>query len=369
MEEAWSGVTQQGKTIAVGGSARPPYGMHRVVEPVGVLPQAAARLDPSLGLARDEARVRLEALHIDAASLRQLLDVHGGEGDLVRQAVLDIVGARGKLQNPVTGSGGTFVGVVEAKGPGSPLAAQAGDRVVSLVSLTAVPLSIEDGLGRWDGRSAQVPVDGYAIVAGSSPMALVPDDLDTSLALAVLDVCGAPALTARVVQDRKERDRAPTVCVIGASGKSGSLSAVAARRSGACRVVGVVPDDGEATRARSLEVFDAVVVADARRPTEVHEALGEQFRVTVVCVDAPGCEHGAILATAPGGTIIFFSMATSFASAALGAESIGADVTMLIGNGFVPGHAASALELIREERQLRGLFAERTGHPTRKVRA
>ena len=53
----------------------------------------------------------------------------------------------------------------------------------------------------------------------------------------------------------------------------------------------------------------------------------------------PGCEHGAILATADGGTVIFFSMATSFAAAALGAEGLAADVTMLVGNGYVPGHA------------------------------
>ena len=61
--------------------------------------------------------------------------------------------------------------------------------------------------------------------------------------------------------------------------------------------------------------------------------------MTVVCVDVPGCEGGAVLGTAQGGTVIFFSMATSFTAAALGAEGLAADVTMLIGNGYVPGHA------------------------------
>ena len=40
-------------------------------------------------------------------------------------------------------------------------------------------------------------------------------------------------------------------------------------------------------------------------------------------------------------------MATSFAAAALGAEGLAADVTMLIGNGYVPGHADYALDLVR----------------------
>lgn len=78
----------------------------------------------------------------------------------------------------------------------------------------------------------------------------------------------------------------------------------------------------------------------------------------VVCVDVGGCEHGAILATATGGTVVFFSMATSFAAAALGAEGLAADVEMLIGNGYVPGHADLALELVRNDPALRALLEE-----------
>jgi L-erythro-3,5-diaminohexanoate dehydrogenase len=85
----------------------------------------------------------------------------------------------------------------------------------------------------------------------------------------------------------------------------------------------------------------------------------EPVDVTVVCVDAPGCEHGAILATAQGGTVIFFSMATSFSAAALGAEGLAADVTMLIGNGYLPGHAEYALNLVRTNPAVRALFDAR----------
>jgi len=77
----------------------------------------------------------------------------------------------------------------------------------------------------------------------------------------------------------------------------------------------------------------------------------------------PGCEHGAILATADGGTVVFFSMATSFAAAALGAEGLAADVTMLIGNGYLPGHAGYALDLLRKDPAVRRLFEARlAGH-------
>ncbi|HEV2087411.1 MAG TPA: L-erythro-3,5-diaminohexanoate dehydrogenase, partial [Cryptosporangiaceae bacterium] len=124
---------------------------------------------------------------------------------------------------------------------------------------------------------------------------------------------------------------------------------------------GVVPVEGEAELLRASGLADEVVLADARDPVGLAAAVGDPADVTVVCVDVPGCEHGAVLATAAGGTVIFFSMATSFSAAALGAEGLAADVTMLIGNGFVPGHAALALDLVRAEPGVRSLFAARLG--------
>jgi L-erythro-3,5-diaminohexanoate dehydrogenase len=219
--------------------------------------------------------------------------------------------------------------------------------------------------------------------------AVLPGDLPPPIALAVLDVCGAPALTRRVVKE------GAVVVVVGAAGKSGSLSAAAARQSGAAKIIGVVPTEKEAallrnpmtaedggagraapaseiqqsrprpaTHARAPEspLVDEIVIADARDPVGLAErvtAAGGLGDVTVVCVDVPGCEGGAILSTRQGGTVIFFSMATSFAAAALGAEGLAADVTMLIGNGYVPGHAEFALDLVRTTPSVRRLFERR----------
>ena len=339
-----------------------PVGLHRVLEPAGVLPQAAQRLDTDPVVREDEVRVRVERLNLDAASFRQLEGAHDGDGDGVRREVLEIVRARGKMHNPVTGSGGMLVGTVEEVGEGSPLGLTVGDRVATLVSLTLTPLVIEDDLRDWDGRSEQVPTDGYAILFGRSIAARLPEDLAPELALAVMDVCGAPALVERHVA---AYDR-PTVAVIGGAGKSGSLCLAAARRAGADRVVAVVPHQGEADllgpAGPGAGLADAVVVCDARDPVALRDAVsaaGGPADLTVVCVDVPGCEGGAILATADRGTVIFFSMATSFSAAALGAEGLAADVTMVIGNGFVPGHADLALEILRAEPAVRAMFERR----------
>ncbi|MBB5873944.1 L-erythro-3,5-diaminohexanoate dehydrogenase [Allocatelliglobosispora scoriae] len=336
-----------------------PVGLHRVLAPQGVLPQAAARLDNRPEIGPDEVRISVEKLNLDAASFRQLWTKHDGDGAAVKAEVLEIIGSRGKMQNPVTGSGGMLIGTVDEVGPESPLGLKPGDRVATLVSLTLTPLAISDGLARWDGASEQVPCAGHAILFGRSIAAVLPDDLDPELALAVLDVCGAPALTERVVRRYAATRTDVSVAVIGGAGKSGSLSLAAAKRAGAVRTVGVVPTADERDRLREAGLADEVALADARDPVALAAAIGAPVDVTVVCVDVPGCEHGAILATGEGGTVIFFSMATSFSAAALGAEGLAADVTMLVGNGYVPGHADVALGLLRESPAVRRLFEAR----------
>jgi L-erythro-3,5-diaminohexanoate dehydrogenase len=340
-----------------------PVGLHRVLEPAGVLPQAATRLDTRPELWPDEVRVRVERLNLDAASFRQLEHRHTGadgsvDGAAVRREVLDIIAARGKMQNPQTGSGGMLVGTVEEVGERSPLGLKVGDRITTLVSLTLTPLVIEDGLAGWDGRSEQIPADGYAILFGRSIAAVIPDDLPAELSLAVMDVCGAPALTARVVGRYVD----PVVVVVGGAGKSGSLSLAAAKAAGAARAIGIVPNQPEADLLEAAGIADVVALADARDPVALSAAVGRAggpADVTVVCVDVPGCEGGAILSTKDGGTVIFFSMATSFTAAALGAEGLAADVTMLVGNGFVPGHADYAVGLLRANDGVRSLFERR----------
>jgi L-erythro-3,5-diaminohexanoate dehydrogenase len=387
-----------------------PLGLHRVIEPPGVLPQAAWRLDASPAIAPDEVRIRVDRLNLDAASYRQLREAYSGDPDKIRRAVLDIITTRGKMQNPVTGSGGMLTGTVDEAGPNSPLGLTPGQRIATLVSLTLTPLMITDGLSQWDGQSEQVPCEGHAILFARSIAAVLPDDLSAELALAVMDVCGAPALTSRVVTKGAKATRmvegadvtkgaevveGPVVLVVGAAGKSGSLSAAAARQAGASKIIGVVPTEAEATLLRNpattqdegaggmptdvrprpaadrrapqsplpqSPLVDAIVIADARDPVglaEKVEAAGGPADVTVVCVDVAGCEGGAILSTKQGGTVIFFSMATSFSAAALGAEGLAADVTMLVGNGYVPGHAAFALDLIRTTPSVRQLFERR----------
>ena len=151
--------------------------------------------------------------------------------------------------------------------------------------------------------------------------------------------------------------------ILGCGGKSGLLCSAAARRAGAGRVIGIERNEAATTGARRLGACDEILIADAADAVGVAaaatDAAGGEFDLAVSCVNVPDAEMAAILATRDGGLIYFFSMSTSFTKAALGAEGVSRDVTMIVGNGYAPGHAEATLELIRAESVLREIFIER----------
>jgi L-erythro-3,5-diaminohexanoate dehydrogenase len=106
-----------------------------------------------------------------------------------------------------------------------------------------------------------------------------------------------------------------------------------------------------------LGLCDIGVAADLRNPLAALEAVraagAPPAHLTVVVVNATGCESTAILLTADEGTVLFFSMATSFSAAALAADGIGTRARMLIGSGYSPDGGRYALELIRRMPGLR----------------
>ncbi len=200
------------------------YGLGRVVGETGVLPQRAQKLDPSLPLRAGELLIDVDSLNIDAASFKQIKEATGGDREKVIAMIRDIVATRGKMQNPVTGSGGMLIGRVRELHPEHPAAAvlKVGDRIATLVSLSLTPLVIEE-VRDLRPEIDRVDIRGHAILFASGLYAQLPTDMPDTLALAALDVCGAPALVARYVQPGM------TVAVLGA-GKSGALCLAQARR-------------------------------------------------------------------------------------------------------------------------------------------
>lgn len=330
------------------------FGLHRVFGPQGSLPQAAQCLDASGPGFDNEIVIEVDTLNIDSASFHQILGEVGRDEQAVAERIRGIVAERGKMQNPVTGSGGMLLGTVEAVGPAytSEQGLKVGDRVATLVSLTLTPLALETIHGVHLDAD-QVDVKGRAYLWPSSPIVALPDDMDERLALSVLDVCGAPAQTRRLVTGKKR------VLVIGA-GKSGMLCAATARDTlgEEGEVYAVDLHDPNLIALKEAGLIDDFRKVNAKNPTEVLDKVlemtgGHLVDVVINTCNVAGTEMAAILPARDRGTVYFFNMATDFARAALGSEGVGKDVDLLIGNGYAHGHAVLTLEMVRKYRVVR----------------
>ena len=347
------------------------YGTHRVIEPVGVLPQPANKLDNNMDEIWDnEILIDVQTLNIDSASFTDIYNYavqQAGEGasderilEEVKKEMFLNVELQGKHRNRRTGSGGMWLGKVEKIGDAlkGKIDLQEGDRIATLVSLSLTPLRIDEIIEiRKDVD--QVDIKGKAILFESGIYAKIPNDMPEKLALSALDVAGAPAQTAKLCQYGQN------VVILGAGGKSGMLCCYEAKkRVGVTgKVIGLANSPKSTNRIKELGFCDVVESVAGMTPVQVYELIhkltdGKMADVTINCVNVPDQEMTAVLCTKDDGVVYFFSMATSFTKAALGAEGIGSDVNMIICNGYTKGHAEFTLQELRECPELRKIFEE-----------
>jgi L-erythro-3,5-diaminohexanoate dehydrogenase len=333
-----------------------------VISPDGALPQAATRLDNSLPIYEDEILIDVSTLNIDSASFRQMREAAGSDLGGVARQVQRNVKEMGKQENPITGSGGMLLGTVEDIGPkySNPAGVKRGDKVCTLVSLTLTPLAIESIKGVRE--SEQIDIEGKAVLFDSGVLAKIPDDMDLNVCLALLDVAGASPQADRLA------NKGDTVYIIGA-GKSGILCAAAIRKKlgKKCRILVSATRQTSVDAFRELELADECFIANALNPADTMDRVGEftggkMCDLVINTANVEGTELASVLACRQGGKVYFFNMATSFQKAALGAEGVGKDVEMIIGNGYAPGHANFTLDLYRRNAAVRGWFDGKFGN-------
>ena len=117
--------------------------------------------------------------------------------------------------------------------------------------------------------SDQVDIKGEAILFESGLFAVLPNDIPEKLALAVLDVAGAPAQVDRLV---KEGD---TVCILGGGGKSGVLCCYQAMKNVGRygKVIVVEYSKENAQRIIDMNLATDVIVADASNGMAVYSKV------------------------------------------------------------------------------------------------
>ena len=334
------------------------YGTHRVIEPKGSLPQPALKISNDMNIFSNEILIDVQALNVDSASFTQIEEEAGHDTKKIAEKILEIVGERGKMQNPVTGSGGMLIGTIEKIGEDleGKIDLKVGDKIATLVSLSLTPLQIDEIIDIKPDID-RVEMKGKAILFESGIYAKLPTDMSETLALAALDVAGAPAQTAKLVKP------GDSVLILGAAGKSGMMCCYEAKKrvGPTGRVVGLVRNEKSKAKLLEMGIVDDVIIASAQLPVEVLETSlaannGNEYDISINCVNVENTEMSSILPIRNGGTVYFFSMATSFTKAALGAEGVGKDVDMIIGNGYTKGHAEITLQILRESEIVRTTF-------------
>lgn len=336
------------------------FGAHRVIAPVGLLPQAADKLDNTPEIWSNEILIDVIALQPTATAFHTIREKCGTDITKIKAEILSIVEEKGKFQCPVTKSGGILIGTVKEIGRdiGDAFDVSVGDRIATLVSLSLTPLKLYEISG-VDLDTEQVLCRGEAVLFESGILSRIPEDLGQELSLAVMDVAGAPAQVAMNVKPGE------TVAVLGA-GKAGLLCLAEAKKRVAPhgKVVCLEYSKAQCRLVEELGIADIVLCVDGQKPLETYK---EYMRATnsvladftVSTVNVMNTELSAILVTKDTGKIYFFSMSTDFVKASLGAEGVKKYVTMILGAGYYPGHDEIAFNVVRENPGLREYLEKR----------
>lgn len=319
------------------------YGINRVLEPQYVLPTSAWRLDNSRKLNPEEIRVRVNRIHIEGTSFKQICLESNYNEQKIKQMILDIVIRRGKLHNPVTDTGGLFSGVVEEIGKNfkNPKGFRPGDEVVCNASLASVPMYIEKIIS-IDRAFGQIDVEGYAILYDEIPLVSKPSEVPTKMLLYTLNESGTLYKISTEAVGKKR------FLIVGNNLLSNLLFGYAVRR--------VARDDAEIVclldkktdyvlKGESIDeltnmVFTEVHYVDILKPLECLKKIKSEsyFDLSVNCADIPGAETINILATKSGGTVVFANLINNYNIALYITESISKQLDIKCADGYLEAY-------------------------------
>lgn len=359
------------------------YGVHRVLEPKGTLPQGALKVDNTPRLQHPhELIIDVKSLLLDATSMKQIMETSGNDPKRATDKIIEIVAKRGKMHNPTTHSGGVLIGDIREIGsrffdihPPENGGKSAGQTIIPVASLSTLPLHIQR-VNVLHGN--QVVVEGSAVMFACMKICPIPKDFSLELALACIDISSLPPQVNRclanlLLVDRKE----PVRILILGCGKAGITALYCIREmekflrknrmpTPQLQVLAVDSSASYVNFARTLHLADAVEKIDARNAEELYsfamdQTGGSLCDLVINVVNTPNSEAPTVLCTrdrSPKGSVLWFSMATRFDQAALATDALGKDVLMTIGNGVADGQVETIFALIRGNPSLRAFLEE-----------
>ena len=330
-----------------------PYGMSRVLEPKYVLPTSAWRLDNSRDVRSDEIRVSVDCIHMEGTSFKQICQETNNNEEKIKRQIIDMVIRRGKLHNPVTNTGGLMTGKVDAIGTDykNKYGLEVGDPIICNASLASIPLYLSE-IKTIDFLYNQIEVEGYALIHSDIPLVPLTDDIDSSLMMTLLDESGTLFRLNGLIKTQER------FLIVGNNMMTNLIYGYVIRRK-----VGPLADitclldkktaismGGGSVDMLVSTVFNQIHFVDILKPMECLEMLNmqENFDLSVNCAEIPGAETINILATRPGGTVLFANLINNLQMALYITESVSKDLVVRNAAGYLEGYDEFDIEVAKE---------------------
>ena len=329
------------------------YGLERVLEPKYVLPTSAWKLDNSRNIYPNEMLLSIKRIHLEGTSFKQICTEVNYNEEKIKQTIIDIVIRRGELHNPVTDTGGLIFGQVEKIGESfeSQGGVKAGDEIICNASLASVPIYIEK-ITAIDYAFNQIEVEGYAVVHDRIPLVKVKPGIPLNLLLFTLDESGTLFSLNKLAEGKVKclivGNNMITNLIFGyvlrrKLGPEGEITCLLDRKTG-IQITG-----GGIDRLVSL-VFNQIHYLDILKPVECLEKLNAEslFDLSVNCAEIPGAETVNILATRPGGTVLFANLINNLNIALYITESISKTLEVHGAQGYIEGYDDLDVQIVSE---------------------
>ncbi len=333
------------------------YGLDRVLEPRGMVPAAAWKIDNRRELGSREFRIRLERIHLEWDSFQQICSSCGFDEEKVRRKIADIIDKRGKLHNPFTGSGGILTGTVEELGTELDMedAPQPGERICCITSLTCIPLYIQS-IREIDYRYGQLICDGYAILFETTSVCRFDSKIPQAAALAAIDEVGSLFGAYQLAAEHE----CQTIVIIARDAFTALIYSAAVREGvgDAASVSIIMHKDTKETLSKDemtqllQPLAESVHFADLTQPVAAREYFQENapqlmnVDQVIVADDIFGAETLAVLLTRPFGDVFFSSVLNHYLQAQIAAESIGKIVSMYASDQYIRDFPEFAVKIV-----------------------
>ncbi|MGN0658886.1 MAG: sigma-54 interaction domain-containing protein [Emergencia sp.] len=337
------------------------FGLDRVLEPKGMVPATAWKIDNSRPLRSLEARVSLERIHLEWDNFQQICQSCGFDESRIKAKIFDIIEKRGKLHNPFTGSGGVLIGTIEELADDAELSdgLAIGDRIYCITSLSCIPVYIEE-ISEIDYNYGQIICRGYAVLFEASPVYKMDPDLDPGYTLAAIDEAGSLFGAYQIAREHHNRN----MVIIGRN-VSTTLMYAAAMRDAAgdqCRVCAVM--DSDAREGLSQEeaetvmhpLVDTIRFVNLTDPVTAYEEIRLsspdmiQAEQVIIAEDIFGGETLAVMLAKPFGDLYFTAVENHYAEAQLVAESMGKIVTMYAFDQYIKDYPEFTIRIVKSIR-------------------